>query len=201
MPISYAAALRMLAKERGHFSLPKKGSDDYEKVRQLMIQTEMSAEHEVKKRATRVTKAGKVSGHGNPLVTGTDAPPPMKVDTTIIDNPPASDVKEKKVRNAAKKPVIGAKGGVKRSGRTKAEESMDAQVNGLGTAPSTVITTQNPDQKKAIKKSLSKKEAKLSVNANPAEQTIDVMNKEATGVSVDGDKQFSFIDFRKKLLC
>ena len=215
MPISYQAALRMLAKEKGGFTVPKKGSEDYEKVRKLMGETEMSAEHEVKKRVSKKSKmesmamadssvGGSVSGKkkraSKTPVTGTSAPPPMKVDTVLIDQPGAK--KSKTVIDPSTiKVQKGAKGGVTRSGKTKSEEAKNALVN-TDTGPSAEISNQLPGQAEKIKKTLRKKcDAKVTVNPDPAEQTIETMNKEATGPMVDGEKQFSFIEFRKKLLC
>ena len=54
MPISYQAALRLYAKEKGHFVIPKKGSADYEAIKKLQEGTEMGPEHAVKKRSKKV---------------------------------------------------------------------------------------------------------------------------------------------------
>lgn len=222
MPISYQAALRMLAKEKGHFVLPKKGSEDYSKVRKMMEETEMSAEHEVKKRIGRRLRAVDanasnryVKGVRTPGVKGGDvvldsssdegkhvaAPPPMKVDTKLIDQPVAVVEDSKKVvKGAVKKPKKGAKGGVQRDGKTKAEAGTE-EIENTNTGPSAIISAQTAGQKKDIEKALKKKGPKLDVKADPAEQTIDTMNKDATGPSVDGHAQFNFVEFRKKLLC
>jgi hypothetical protein len=89
---------------------------------------------------------------------------------------------------------------VRRDGKTKVEAETDALEN-TNTGPSAVISPQNADQKKQIAKALKKKGPPTDVKADPAEQTIDTMNKEAKGPSVDGAAQFNFVEFRKKLLC
>lgn len=50
MPIPWTAALRMYSKQNGHFILPKKGSPQYEAVRKIQQETDMTPEHAVKKR-------------------------------------------------------------------------------------------------------------------------------------------------------
>lgn len=202
MPISYQAALRILAKEKGHFLLPKKGTEDYEKVRKMMSETAMSTEHETKKRVSKKAAKAKPDvvemSSSDEEVKHVAAPPPMKNDTKLIDQ---TGMDKKVVKNVEEKPKASkAKGGVKRSGKTKSEAETSFLEN-QNTGPSTTVSTMTPDQSKDIKKSLAKKGPKLSVKADPAEQTIDTMNHEATGPTVDGDKQFSFIEFRKKLLC
>lgn len=52
MAISWVAALRLYAKQTGHYILPKKGSEAYEAVKKLQAETEHSAEHEVAKRGS-----------------------------------------------------------------------------------------------------------------------------------------------------
>jgi hypothetical protein len=209
MPIPYAAALRMLAKEKGHFVLPKKGSADYDRVRKLMGETEMSSEHAIKKRVKKekMSKKGsvdqvlEVSSSDEDGVKKVAAPPPMKMDTQLIDQPVAVAEESKKVVDpSVKKVKRSAKGKVGRDGKTKAEAETSFLEN-QNTGPSAVITAQTASQKKDIEKSLKKKGPKLSVKADPAEQTIDTMNKDATGATVDGAAQFNFIEFRKKLLC
>lgn len=213
MPISYQAALRMLAKERGHFALPKKGSEDYNKVRKMMEETEMSGEHEVKKRvgrkltavdaaaSNRYAKGVRTPGLKAKGGASMEAPPPMKVDTVLIDQPVAVVEDSKKiVKKVASKPMKGAKGGVRRDGKTKQEAKTD-EVENTNTGPSAIISPQNAGQKKQIEKALKKKGPTTEVKADPAEQTIETMNKDATGPALDGHAQFNFVEFRKKLLC
>lgn len=202
MPIPYAAALRMLAKERGHFVLPRKGSEDYERVRKLMTETTMSSEHEVKRRSKKAKTVLLEADSSDDEVKRVAAPPPMKNDTKLIDTPGMEKVSSV-VEKPMEKPIAQAKGGVKRTGRTKAQQTKDFLIND-NTGPSSVITTENPDQKKALKKYLKKGDTPLTSDPkpNPPEATIDMMNKEAKGKSLDGGAtQFSFIEFRKKLLC
>jgi hypothetical protein len=108
----------MLAKERGHFVLPKKGSEDYTKVRKMMEETEMSAEHETKKRIGRKMKAVDAEasnryakGVRTPGVKSkggvvSEAPPPMKVDTVLIDQPVAVVEDSKKVKNPSVRKTV-----------------------------------------------------------------------------------------------
>jgi hypothetical protein len=213
MAISYQAALRILAKEKGGFTVPKKGSDDYAKVRKMMEETEMSAEHEIKKRvgvkrtavdekaSNRNVKGVRTAGLKAKGGASMEAPPPMKVDTVLIDQPVAVVEDSKKiVKKVASKPMKAAKGGVRRDGKTKQEDLTDEVVN-TNTGVSAVISSQNAGQKKQIEKALKKKGPTMEVKADPAEQTIDHMNKDATGPAVDGDAQFNFTEFRKMLLC
>jgi hypothetical protein len=209
MPVSYQAALRMLAKEKGHFVLPKKGTADYDKVRKMMSETEMSPEHEVKKRMSK-GKKGKTSGAGDVVLGASSsdeevkkvmAPPPMKMDTELIDQPGAK-ISKKAVKNAKTAPKKSAKGGVKRTGETEVETAVNALEN-TNTGPGAVISNQLPGQEEKIKKSLKKKGPKIvEVNPNPDEATIDAMNQGAKrDDDIDGSRQFSFIEFKKKLMC
>jgi hypothetical protein len=59
--ISWPAALRLYAKETGHYILPKKGSAAYDAVKKLQMETEHSPEHEIAKRGNgKKAKASKV---------------------------------------------------------------------------------------------------------------------------------------------
>lgn len=57
MAISYQAALRLYAKQKGGFVIPKKGSADYDAVKKLMGETEDAPEHATKKRMSKKAKA------------------------------------------------------------------------------------------------------------------------------------------------
>jgi hypothetical protein len=230
MPISYQAALRMLAKEKGGFTVPKKGSADYDKVRKLMAETEMSADHEVKKRVAkakskkevvdvsssdedmkkkeevkekqRVKQVKKIRAKKELVGSVPSLPAAMKNETPPIDAPQAQQMKAKKVRNAMKKTTGESSGGVKRSGETKPEEVKNFLVND-NTGPTSLITTQLAGQKRRIKEVLDEKsDAGMIVDPTPEEATIDAMNKEAAKVpALEGRAQFDFITFRRKLLC
>lgn len=102
MPISYQAALRMLAKEKGGFTVPKKGSADYDKVRKMMGETEMSEEHSVKK---RVGKGKKMTASKE--ATETKAPKEEKAKASSMDSEKQEEKRVKRVRKIrAKKELV-----------------------------------------------------------------------------------------------
>jgi hypothetical protein len=111
MPISYQAALRMLAKEKGGFTVPKKGTADYDKVRKLMSETEMSADHEVRRKASAPT-SGEVKKRVSKKMAASKEPK-IKSSASSVDSEKEEMKKEKervkrvkKIR--AKKELVGS---------------------------------------------------------------------------------------------
>ena len=252
MPISYQSALRVYAKKHGKFTLPKKGSSEYDEVRKIMAETEMTGEHEVKKRTKKEAKVPKtkgrksvkgdvsesdtevvgqhtkvkrkrtkeeldkvikmyssgssknVMGKSTEKVVTVEAPPPMKMDTEIIDDP-ADELKGKKiVKDVIKKKKEVEKKGVNRTGKSTAENYTDMLINS-NTGPSAEISAQLPDQKEKIAKSLArgrknKKDTFIETETAP-DKTIKNM-KTDDAIAIEGENvQFSFQALRNRLLC
>ena len=207
--------------------VPKKGSADYEAVKKLQAGTEMSAEHEVKKRTSKKAKAEamKVVAETHeprtkmkraPSGKGSAAPDVTRNHDPIV--PPAAGTKpleaaggagsraqltkkeEKVVEEVAKKPEKKRRG-VKSSGLTAGAETQEFLANdnvmGGGAA-----SAQLPGQKERLKKTLKKKEdeAKIVTVGNGEERTLEGM-KTDDPKAVSGDKPFSFQALRNRLLC
>ena len=238
MPISYQSALRVYAKKHGKFTLPKKGSSEYDEVRKIMADTEMAGEHEMKKRSKKSVKGAvmeapvqvnevkkgrktKTVNQVNQVVkvestkknvmnkpTGkvltAEVPPPMKMDTEIIDDP-ADELKGKKiVKDVLKKKKEVKTKGVNRTGKSTAENYTDMLINS-NTGPSAEISAQLPDQKEKIAKSLArgrknKKDTFIETETAP-DKTIKNM-KTDDAIAIEGENvQFSFQALRNRLLC
>lgn len=226
MPISYQAALRVYAKKMGKFMVPKKGSSEYDEVRKIMGETEMSSEHEIKRRSKKavsepvVAKEKKVrkskkksidevsalyaSSSGDEKVSSKKdmVPPPMKNDTKLIDDP-ADELKGKKIiKNDIKiKPKKSSKG-VDRTGKPESINDTNMLINS-NTGPSAVISAELPGQKEQIKKALKegKKDKTLIEVKKAKDETIKNM-KTDDAVALEGEGvQFSFQALRNKLLC
>lgn len=227
MPISYQAALRIFAKKNGKFVVPKKGSSEYDEVRKIMGETEMSSEHEIKRRSKKTLKTGvpvegevvmkkkrnarmkKSATSEQPnVVTNTgklpsNLPPPHKVDTAMIDEP------ENELKDAGpvvKKPLMKKKKvagkGVNRTGKSTAQNDTEMLINS-NTGPSAAISAELPDQKERIKKAVKrgKKDDTFIEVEQAKDKTIKNM-KTDDAVAIEGDKvQFSFQALRNRLLC
>jgi hypothetical protein len=227
MPISWAAALRLYGKTHGGFQVPKKGSAVYDAVKKLQASTEMSAEHEVKKRVSKKAKAEKMAvvaeahepttkARRAPTAKGGAAPEVTRNADPIV--PPAASTKpieaaggagsraqnikdtKPEVENAGEKPVKKRRG-VKSSGLTAGVATQEFLVNdnvmGGGAA-----SAQMPGQKKRLKETLAKKdeEVKVVTVGNGEERTIEGM-KTDDPEAVSGRAPFSFQSLRNRLLC
>jgi len=216
MAISFQAALRLYAKQRGSFILPKKGSAEYEAVKKIQESTEMGPEHEVKKRTSKKNadtsapgkkgKKAEVGGEKDMVLKAgvkgnVDEPLPPKAVTKVIDDP------KDEVKNAG--PVVpdavkvkeNKCKGVTRSGRTKKEVAQDFIVN-ENTGPSQVVSAQLPDQKEQIAKELkvAKKTPKIVTVGQGEERTVEGL-KTDDPAAVKGQAPFSIQSLRNRLLC
>jgi hypothetical protein len=222
MPISWQAALRLYAKQKGSFMMPKKGSSEYDEVRKLMEATEHSSEHETKPRgrkskdATASGKAldvgivpGKVSkkraptgqGGASEAVTRHDDPVlPPAAKTTPID----AQVKPKRAKAVVNPTAHEEKGkakGIDATGKTvKANAQEFIQNSNLGM--SAAVSAQLADQKEVLEKELkrNKKTPKVVTVGEGQEETIDNM-KTDDPAGISGKAPFSIQALRNKLLC
>lgn len=229
MTISWAAALRLYGKQKGAFVVPKKGSADYEAIKKLQAGTEMSAEHEVKKRTSKKAKAAaealKVVASSHEPTAGIKKAPTRKggagIEVTRDADPivpPAAGTKpleaaggagsraqltkreDKVVKEVAEKPVK-KRSGVKSSGLTAGAATQEFLVND-NVMGGGAASAQLPGQKERLKKTLKKKddEAKIVTVGEGEERTLEGM-KTDDPKAVSGDKPFSFQALRNRLLC
>jgi len=220
MTIAWAAALRLYAKQKGAFIVPKKGSPDYEAIKKLQQETADGPEHAVKKRGSKKASGatsdvlpgvvqGKVSKKRAPTGSGGasavttragDAVLPPQVDTKIIDPQDKEGQKKPRVRNAAKVPEA-KKSGVQASGMTKKEEATDF-IENKNTGMSAVVSAQTAEQKDALKKALKKAKAtpKIVEVGEATDATIENM-KTDDAPAIEGRAPFSIQALRNKLLC
>jgi ribonuclease D len=187
MAISYQAALRILAKEKGGFTVPKKGSADYEKVRKLMAETEMSAEHETKKRvskkkpkvvmpdASTMESASKEAKEkeemkkekdrvkqvkrirGKKELVASVALPASMKDVTPPIDAPQAEQMKQKKVRNAMKKVTGESKGGVKRSGETKPEEVKDFLVNNNTGPSALITTQLAGQKRRIKEVLDEK--------------------------------------------
>ena len=219
MPIAWAAALKIYAKESGSFTLPKKGSDAYEKVKKIQQGTEMSEEHALKRKAKKTAivveakakKAGKGRKRSDSLSSqeeserakkdkAVEMPPAMKNDTAMIDVP-EKEKRKRVLKDPKAIPEAKSKSGVTRTGKTQAENDLDYLENkNIGEGQD--ISAQLPGQKEKIQNALKKKPAKKLVTVgNGEEKTIDGMKTDDAVAVEGGNVQFSFQALRNRLLC
>ena len=228
MPIAWAAALRMYAKETGSFVLPKKGTEAYEKVKKIQQGTEMSEEHTLKRKVKKEKEPKMVKEKEPKMVKekepkmvkekepkkslarkeraeramkdkAVEMPPAMKNDTKMIDVPEINK-RERVLKDPESIPVNKVKRGVNRTGKTLAENDLDYLENkNIGEGQD--ISAQLPGQKEKIKKALKKKPAdKLVTVGNGEEKTIDGMKTDDAVAIEGGSVQFSFQALRNRLL-
>jgi hypothetical protein len=219
MPISWAMALKLYAKESGNFILPKKGSDAYDKVKKIQSGTEMKDEYKLKRKEKKVAKEPvakamtKAKGRKRSESLSSqeeseramkdkavEMPPSVKNDTKMIDVPEI-DKRKRVLKNPESIPEQKGKGGVTRTGKTVQENDLNyLENNNIGEGQD--ISAQLPGQKEKIEKALKKKPAKKLVTVgNGEEKTIDGM-KTDDAVAIEGGKtQFSFQALRNRLLC
>ena len=209
MPISWAAALRMYGKQKGHFIVPRKDSEDYHAVKKLQQSTEMSAEHEVKRRQRKgkgMTGATMAVPEGG---VNASLPPPAanKSVTKPIDSAggigsKAEGLKKKpEVEDAAKVPEKKGKKGLARSGKTvKADTVQELEDRNLGDGGA--LAPAYAGQKAGIKKQLeqNRKTARVVSVGEGEEKTIDGM-KTDDPKAVSGSAPFSYQALRNRLLC
>jgi hypothetical protein len=228
MPIAWAAALRMYAKETGSFVLPKKGTEAYEKVKKIQQGTEMSEEHTLKRKVKKEKEPKMVKEKEPKMVKekepkmvkekapkkslarkeraeramkdkAVEMPPAMKNDTKMIDVPEI-DKREKVLKNPEAIPVAKSKRGVNRTGKTLAQNDVDYLENkNIGEGQD--MSYDFPGQKEKIQKALKKKPAdKLVTVGNGEEKTIDGMKTDDAVAIEGGSVQFSFQALRNRLL-
>lgn len=211
MTISWQAAMRLYAKQRGAFIVPKKGSAEYEAIKKLQAETEMGPEHEVKKRQSKKTTIARgtlgAAGLEMKLEAGAGpagepkVPPPAQA-TKPID-PGSATQKEKrqkkKVENAAEIPVKESKG-VSRTGKTHGANTQDFLEN-RNTGMSAVVSAQLPEQKAALEANLkaNKRTTKIVSTNQEQEKTIDGM-KTDDPAAISARAPFSIQALRNKLL-
>jgi hypothetical protein len=220
MPIAWASALRMYAKETGSFILPKKGTEAYEKVKKIQQGTEMSEEHALKRKPKKEKEPKMVKEKEPKMVKekepkkslarkeraeralkdkAVEMPPAMKNDTKMIDVPEI-DKRERVLKNPESIPVDKVKRGVNRTGKTLAQNDVDYLENkNIGEGQD--MSYDFPGQKEKIKKALKKKPAdKLVTVGNGEEKTIDGMKTDDAVAIEGGSVQFSFQALRNRLL-
>ena len=230
MPISYAMALKLHAKETGHFLIPKKGSEAYEKVKKIQQETEMTEELRVKRKVKTEPKmmkvkekavslekvakptAKKVKGGTCETLEGKESkersmknkavemPPSMKNDTSMIDVP-GKQARKRVLKDPESIAVVRETKGVNRSGKTLAENDLNYLENSnIGEGQD--LSAQLPGQKEKIEKALKKKPVnKLVTVGNGEEKTIDGLKSEDVPSIEGGNVQFSFQALRNRLMC
>ena len=219
MPITWAAALRLYSKDKGHFVVPRKGSEDYEAVKKLQQETADGPEHAVKKRGSKKGKSEEEGAMGGKVVKGVvkgkkaptpggaaaeqvtaagDALLPPRAHTTEIDEQFALKKSKKVVRDTISKPK--KEKAIQRDGKTKAADQLQVMAE-ENTGPSATVSNQLPGQKAMIAAELkeAKKQVKAKVLENPPEPTIDGM-KTDDPKAIEAKAPFSILSLRKKLL-
>ncbi len=198
MPIAFAAALRLYAKEKGHFMLPRKGTPEYDAVKKLQAETEDGPEHQIKRKAKKATAVSPVAT-ASAAAGGMGEPPAHVVKTTEIDAPMAVKKGKKVVKDAAAKPPKKEKV-LQRDGKTTAEDNLETLAV-ENTGPSAAVSAQLPGQKTAIEGELkkAKRAPRTKVKADPAEPTVEGM-KTDDPKAIEGKAPFSTKALRLKLL-
>lgn len=219
MPIPWASALKIYAKEAGHFILPKKGSEAYEKVKKIASETAMSEEHKLKRKEKksaivksevkvkakkekkrRESLSSEEENERNMKDKKVEMPPAMKNDTAMIDVPEV-DKRKRVLKNPEAIPEVKTKKGVTRTGKTHAENDLDYLEN-KNIGEGNDLSAQLPGQKEKIEKALKKKPAvKLVTVGNGEEKTIEGMKTDDAVAIEGGNVQFSFQALRNRLLC
>lgn len=208
MPISWAAALRMYGKQKGAFVVPKKGSSDYDAIKKIQQETEMSPEHEVKRRQRRpkgkdTTLAVPEGGVNASL------PPPtvQKSKTKPLEDAGgagsrAEMFQEKpKVEDAAAVPEKAGKKGLARSGKTKKADTVQ-ELTDRNLGDGGALAPSFAGQKEGIKKQLAqnRKTDRVVSVGNGEERTLEGM-KTNDPAAVEGRAPFSIQSLRNRLLC
>lgn len=228
MPIAWTSALRLYAKQKGAFIVPKKGSADYEAIKKIQMETADGPEHAVKPRRSRKAKATEVvekSGGTSDLLPGIakgavskkkaptgeggaeegltrhdDAVLPPAVDTKNIDPQDKEGQKKPRVKNASKLPERKVKG-VTTAGVTVKEETGDF-IKNKNVGMTAVVSAQSAEQKAELKKALKQAKAtpKIVTVREGTEETIDNM-KTDDPKAIEARAPFSIQALRNKLLC
>jgi hypothetical protein len=217
MAISWQAALRLYAKQKGAFIVPKKGSPDYEAIKKLQGETADGPEHAVKKRQSKKVASevlpgvveGKVSkrkaptGEGGASAVTTragDAVLPPQVDTKLIDVEHVADRKKPRVKKASAVPEA-KRAGVQSSGVTKKEEAGDF-IENKNVGMTAVVSAQSAEQKKELEKALKRAKAtpKIVTVREGEDETIDNM-KTDDAPAIEARAPFSINALRQRLLC
>jgi len=207
MPISWAAALRMYGKQKGAFVVPKKGSAEYDAIKKLQTETEMSEEHEVKRRARRVKTPQTLAVPEGGVNESLPPPTEKKSVTKPLEaaggaGSKAQNLKTKpEVENAAEIPEKKAKKGLTRTGKTTKVDTVEDLTNtNLGEGGA--LAPSYAGQKAGIKKQLeqNRKTARVVSVGNGEERTLEGM-KTDDPMAIAGKAPFSFQALRNKLLC
>jgi len=98
----------------------------------------------------------------------------------------------------------GTRGGVRSSGKTaSAQDASYLKNESIG--PSILISSELPGQKEAIKRTLSKKVARIpgaTVDPNPPEKTVkNIPSEDVKSLQANPSAPFSFAALRQRLLC
>ena len=97
MPISWIAALQVYAKETGQYILPKKGSEAYDRVKKIQMETEAGPEHTVAKRGTgkraMASKARLEKAHHSEIKVGVEGDGEKKRTSGKLGKAHHSDIK------------------------------------------------------------------------------------------------------------
>jgi len=227
MPISWTAALRMYGKQKGAFIVPKKGTADYDAVKKLQMETEMSEEHAVKPRAKKggekKTKdapepmaappapasapptRGRRKGHVSPVrphrePSPADMPPPAGPTKAVdVPNKPTRRTRVIRKPTAAPEPE---KKGVQTSGLPKSVELGEALTDTAYGLSDPSVSFANADQKMKVRRAITRKlegDELKDVEPHPEDKTTESMKIRNEAV-VEGQKPFSFVEFRRRIL-
>jgi len=208
MAISWAAALRLYAKQKGFFVVPKKGTEHYDAIKKLQGETDMSDEHKVKPRMSKkkmndassvtdteeapkkeMTRKGRTGKHYTsseklPIRKGfhqkkEDVVPVTSADTSLLQD---SQVSKKELKTIVKKPLtkkVVKEKGVKADGLTKPVSTTEFLVND-NVGAGTGVSSQFAGQKEQVKKQLRK--------AKKTETTDDAPNPNPEEKTIDNMK-------------
>ena len=214
MPIPWAAALRVYAKQVGYYSMPRKGTDQYNAVKNIQANTAMAPEHELRRRGGKAAMGGRAEPMPGGLTERSPqdlkfAGPPAyafepaapKVATKPIEQPPVLPPPSKVVEPEKNKPKRKRKP-VTTTGLTEVENVREEIIND-NTGSGGVVAPQFPGQKEDIKAALkaSKKTPKMVTVGQGQEATIDNLKSDDPKALKGENVQFSFQALRSKLLC
>lgn len=232
MGISWTAALRLYGKQKGHFIVPRKGSPEYDAVKKLQMETEMSEEHAVKPRAKkggekktkdapepmaappapappsrgRGSEGSRRKGHASPVrphrePSPADVPPPAGPTKAVdVPNKPTRRTRVIRKPTAAPEPE---KKGVQTSGLPKVVELEQAETDTAYGLSDPSVSFANADQKMKVRRAITRKlegdELERDVEPHPEDKTTASMKIRNEAV-VEGQKPFSFVEFRRRIL-
>jgi hypothetical protein len=229
--IPWTSALRIYAKQKGHYIVPKKGSEAYDEVKKIQNETEMAEEHAVKRKPKAEKAAskkaagvkedlppahldasvvkGKVSRKKAPTgARGAEESLTREGDAVLPAKAHTTPIDDSRKGKATKiiepeaQPEKVSKKGLTRTGKTVKADTQNF-IENKNTGVSAVVTAQLAGQKEEIVKAL--KVAKKT----PKIVTVGSGDKEATidamktddPAAIEGKAPFSIQSLRNRLLC